>query len=128
MLFGGSLSWRFLHCTGGAAKECASCRRSCETPDQSSHLGTGCELVGRQESAPLYPSDARSKHIRGQIFLKVSISTEGDVQDVVVTSGEPALAPAAAEAVRQWKFKPYLLNGDPAEVETQIHINFVLSP
>jgi len=45
-----------------------------------------------------------------------------------VTSGEPALAPAAAEAVRQWKFKPYLLNGDPAEVETQIHINFVLSP
>ena len=77
---------------------------------------------------PVYPSDARKKHIQGQVALKVSISTEGDVQDVVVMSGEAALAPAAVEAVRQWKFKPYLLNGEPAEVETQIHLNFVLSP
>ena len=76
---------------------------------------------------PVYPSEARKKHIQGQVFLKVSISTEGDVQDVVGASGDSALAPAAVEAVRQWKFKPYLLNGEPAEVETQLHLNFVLS-
>lgn len=71
-----------------------------------------------------YPDAARNAGIQGTVVLKVVTSYSGDVEEVTVVSGDPGLAQAAADTVRQWKYKPYLLEGSPAEMETQVSINF----
>lgn len=76
---------------------------------------------------PEYPKELKKKRIQGPVTLTVVISKEGDVIEVKPTSGPAALAQYAAEAVKQWKFRPYLRNGEPVEVETQVYINFTLS-
>jgi periplasmic protein TonB len=76
---------------------------------------------------PEYPEEARRGRIQGMVLLHVLISKAGDIAKVEVVSGDPALVPAAIEAVKQWKYKPYLLNLNPVEVDTQILINFTLS-
>jgi protein TonB len=55
------------------------------------------------------------------------ISREGAIENLQVLSGHPMLAPAAVDAVRQWRYRPYVLNGEPVEVETQVTVNFVLA-
>src|ERR1700677_2108662 len=77
---------------------------------------------------PTYPPLARQAHIAGTVVLQVEISKTGDIQNLHLISGHPMLAPAAIEAVKQWKYKPYLLNGEPVEVETTVQVNFTLSP
>ncbi|MCU1271506.1 MAG: hypothetical protein JWN74_2800 [Acidobacteriaceae bacterium] len=77
---------------------------------------------------PTYPSDARAARIQGSVVMAVVISKEGNVQDVRVVSGDPSLATAAVDAVKRWKYRPYLLNGSPVEVDTLITVNFTLSP
>src|SRR5207302_5386957 len=67
---------------------------------------------------PPYPSLARQARIQGTVVLQAEISKTGDIQNLRLISGHPMLAPAAIEAVKQWKYKPYLLNGEPVEVET----------
>ena len=59
--------------------------------------------------------------------LQAIISKNGTIQNLQVLSGHPMLVTAAVEAVRQWRYRPYILNGEPVEVETQITVNFVLS-
>ena len=76
---------------------------------------------------PQYPPDAKAQHIQGVVLLQVKIDKEGSVYDVQLISGHPQLAPAAIDAVKQWKYKPYLLNGYPVDVETQITVNFTLA-
>jgi len=76
---------------------------------------------------PHYPEDARVARIQGQVILQALIDKNGDVEKLTLISGHPLLAPAAVEAVKQWKYKPYLLNGQPVKVETQILVNFQLS-
>jgi TonB family protein len=76
--------------------------------------------------APIYPPDAKDQHIQGVVLLKVNIDKEGNAYKVELISGHPLLAPAATEAVKQWKYKPYQLNGRPVEVETQVTVNFTL--
>ncbi|MGO8987045.1 MAG: energy transducer TonB [Terriglobales bacterium] len=76
---------------------------------------------------PQYPDDAKQARIQGQVVLQAEISKTGDILDLALISGHPMLAPAAIEAVKQWKYKPYLLNGEPMNVETQVTVNFVLS-
>lgn len=75
---------------------------------------------------PEYPEDARDARIQGTVILHVNIDKEGNVYNVELISGHPLLAPAAIEAVRQWKYRPYLLNGNAVEVETQVQVNFTL--
>jgi TonB family protein len=75
---------------------------------------------------PQYPADAKDQHIQGAVLLKVNIDKEGNVYKVELISGHPLLTPAAIEAVKQWKYEPYLLNGTPLEVETQVTVNFAL--
>jgi protein TonB len=55
------------------------------------------------------------------------ISREGAIENLQVLSGHPMLVQAAADAVRQWRYRPYVLNGEAVEVETQVTVNFVLS-
>lgn len=76
---------------------------------------------------PDYPADAREARVQGQVILQALIDKNGDVEKLTLVSGHPLLAPAAIEAVKQWKYKPYLLNGQPVKVETQILVNFQLS-
>jgi protein TonB len=76
---------------------------------------------------PAYPPLARQARIQGSVLLQAEISREGTIVNLRLVSGHPMLAPAALEAVKQWRYRPYILNGEPVEVETQITVNFTLS-
>jgi len=76
---------------------------------------------------PTYPPLARQARIQGVVILQAQISKDGNIENLQLISGHPMLAPAAIEAVKQWKYKPYLLNGEPVEVETQVQVNFTLA-
>jgi protein TonB len=76
---------------------------------------------------PNYPPLARQARIQGSVLLQAEISKDGSIQNLRLISGHPMLAPSAIEAVKQWKYKPYILNGEPVEVETQITVNFTLA-
>ncbi len=76
---------------------------------------------------PIYPDTARTARIQGTVVLKARINQAGEVESLSLISGHPLLAPAAMDAVKQWKYRPYLLNGKPVGVETQIQVNFTLS-
>jgi TonB family protein len=75
---------------------------------------------------PVYPPDAKTNHIEGAVVLNAVISTTGTVEKLNVVSGPVELTPSAIDAVRQWKYKPYLLNGMPTEVETTITVSYHL--
>jgi TonB family protein len=91
----------------------------------SSSVSQGLLLTKVQ---PQYPQDAKDQHIQGVVVLKVIVDKEGNVSNIQLISGHPQLAPAALEAVKQWKYRPYLLNGNPVEVDTQVQVNFTLMP
>jgi protein TonB len=76
---------------------------------------------------PIYPPIARQAHVQGTVELRAIISKAGTIEDLVVVRGHPMLVKSALEAVRQWRYRPYLLNNEPFEVETEITVNFVLS-
>lgn len=82
-------------------------------------------LIHRVE--PNYPMVAKAARIQGAVILRALISKEGTIDNLTVVSGPPALIKAALEAVSQWRYRPYLLNGEPFEVETRITVNFVLN-
>ncbi|MBZ5665550.1 MAG: TonB family protein [Acidobacteriia bacterium] len=89
-----------------------------------SNLGEG-SLVHRVQ--PAYPPLARQARVQGTVELRAIISKSGTIENLVVVRGHPMLAGAAVEAVRQWRYRPYLLNNEPVEVETEVVVNFVLS-
>jgi len=76
---------------------------------------------------PPYPPLARQARIQGTVVLHAVISKDGSIENLTLVSGHPMLAPAAIDAVKQWKYKPYLLNGEPVEVDTEVQVNFTLS-
>jgi protein TonB len=75
---------------------------------------------------PRYPTQALQMRIQGPVQLQATISKTGDIENLKVVSGDAVLGRSAVEAVRQWKYKPYYLNGDPVQIETQILVNFKL--
>jgi protein TonB len=76
---------------------------------------------------PAYPAIAKNARIQGSVVLHAIISKQGSIENLRAVSGHPMLVPAAMEAVRQWRYKPYYLNGEPVEVETTVTVNFTLS-
>jgi TonB family protein len=76
--------------------------------------------------APSYPQNALRMHIEGTVELLATISKEGNITHIKVVTGDPQLARAASDAVKQWKYKPYLLNGEPVEIQTGVTVNFKL--
>ena len=76
---------------------------------------------------PEYPKKARKQHITGVVIMQAEITTSGDIADLTVVSGDPLLAESAVKAVKQWKYKPYLLEGKRVQVETTVQVNFTLS-
>ncbi|HLV88588.1 MAG TPA: TonB family protein [Candidatus Sulfotelmatobacter sp.] len=75
---------------------------------------------------PVYPKAALAMRTEGAVELQATISKSGAITGVKVLKGDPQLSRAAVEAVKQWKYKPYLLNGEPVDIQTQITVNFRL--
>ncbi len=82
-------------------------------------------LIHRVE--PTYPPLARQARVQGEVVLTAIINTNGEIENLQLVSGHPMLVPQAIAAVKQWRYKPYLLNGQPVEVETTITVIFSLS-
>ena len=76
---------------------------------------------------PEYPALARSARIQGSVVLQATIGKDGAIQNLHLLSGHPLLTQAAMEAVRQWRYRPCLLNNEPVEVDTTIQVNFTLN-
>jgi len=76
--------------------------------------------------APSYPPTALRLRVEGPVDLLATISKKGDISGVKILSGDRTLARAAVDAVKRWKYKPYLLDGSPVEIQTQITVNFKL--
>lgn len=89
----------------------------------SSGVSTG-NLI--RKVTPQYPAIARTAHISGSVILEAEISKEGDVVNLHVLGGPPLLRQSAIDAVKQWKYRPYLLNGEPVVVDTQVTVIFSL--
>ena len=76
---------------------------------------------------PVYPAIAKTARIQGQVVLQATISKQGTIEGLHAVSGPPMLYQSAIDAVRQWRYKPYILNGEAVEVETTIQVNFTLN-
>lgn len=85
---------------------------------------TGGRLTQRID--PIYPSEARLQRVEGVVVLDALVGEDGNVHAVLVTSGPPLLAKAAAQAVKQWRYQPFQLNGKPVSIHNQIKIQFKL--
>jgi TonB family protein len=77
---------------------------------------------------PPYPADAKAARIQGTVKLGVLVGTDGHISDIVLISGPPSLVQASVEAVRQWVYRPTLLNGEPVEVISVVDVNYTLEP
>jgi TonB family protein len=75
---------------------------------------------------PVYPRAAIQMRIEGSVELMATIAKTGSISEVKALTGDKELARAAIDAVKQWKYKPYLLNGEPVDIQTQITVNFKL--
>jgi protein TonB len=78
------------------------------------------------KTVPQYPAIAKAARIQGTVVLQATISKTGSIENLRVVSGPPMLQQSAMDAVRSWRYKPYLLNGDPVEVETTVNVVFNL--
>ena len=76
---------------------------------------------------PTYPHIAQIAGVQGDVILQAMIDREGRIEQLQAVSGNPMLVPAALDAVGQWRYRPYRLNGEPVEIETQITVRFILS-
>lgn len=76
---------------------------------------------------PVYPLLARNARVEGKVVFKAVISAQGTIQALTLVSGHALLVDAAREAVKQWRYRPTMLNGDPCEVDTVIEVNFTLN-
>ena len=94
-------------------------------PPQKLRVSSGvAEGLKIHDVTPTYPQMARIAHIQGDVLLQATISKSGVIENLHGVQGHPILIQAAMDAVKQWKYKPYILNGEPVEVETTIKVQF----
>jgi TonB family protein len=112
-----------------------SCKRSAkpDNPDKelSSPATNGNPIVTGtllKRVQPQYPAVARAAHVQGAVVLHAIIAEDGTVESLEAVSGPEILRAAAVDAVKQWVYKPYLLNGKPRRVDTTITVNFQFAP
>src|SRR5206468_10196521 len=101
-----------------------------EAPKGPSRITVGGNVQAAnlvKKITPNYPPLAKQARIQGTVKFTAVISKDGTIQNLQLVSGHPLLVPAATEAVKQWVYRPTLLNGEPVEVITQIDVNFTLS-
>ena len=75
---------------------------------------------------PVYPDAARADHVEGRVVMQAVVTKDGAVGHLHVTSGDPILRAAALEAVSAWRYRPYLVNGEPVDVSTTISVDFLV--
>jgi periplasmic protein TonB len=78
----------------------------------------------RHKVDPVYPWDARVNHITGDVLLRATIDRQGNITNLAVVRGDPILIESAIKAVKQWKYRPYILNGEAIEADTTIKIQY----
>jgi protein TonB len=76
---------------------------------------------------PVFPAILRQLHRNGRVELRALIATNGTIQSLEVVSGDPLCVQSALDAVRQWRYKPTLLNGEPVEVDTSITVIYMVN-
>jgi periplasmic protein TonB len=79
------------------------------------------------EVKPIYPQIAKAARVQGSVVIQANISKSGTIENLKVVSGHPMLVQSALDAVKQWRYRPYMLNNEAVEVETQITVNFTLA-
>jgi protein TonB len=79
-----------------------------------------------QKTQPIYPPIAKAARVSGTVVLQAKISKTGQIEDLHVVTGPAMLQQAAIDAVKTWRYRPYLLNNDPVEVETTVNVIFTL--
>lgn len=101
---------------------------SAQIGDKPIRIGANVQQANRIYSvAPLYPPQAKASGIQGTVKLEVLIGKDGHVSQVTVVSGPAELIQSSTDAVKQWVYKPTLLNDTPVEVLTTVDVNFTLS-
>jgi periplasmic protein TonB len=115
--------------SSGSAESSAPLSASSQPSNAAEHVKMSVDTshVLERPVQPSYPVLARQMKVQGAVILQALISSDGTIQDLKVLSGPAILASAAQEAVRQWRFKPYLQNGVPVETEAKITVNFTIS-
>ncbi len=99
-----------------------------QLPPQRIRVGQNVQAANLIEKhMPVYPVEAKQAGIQGVVRLNIVIGEDGRVKNIELISGHPLLAPAAMEAVKQWVYRPTLLNGNPVEVVTTVNVNFTLA-
>jgi protein TonB len=96
-------------------------------PPQTMNISSGV-MAGNllEKVSPQYPAIARTARVQGTVVLQATISKDGTIQNLRVVSGPPLLRQAALDAVLSWRYRPYLLNGEPVAVETTVNVVFNL--
>jgi len=97
-----------------------------QAPKGPVHISTTAMSAPLYRPAPIYPAIARAARVEGTVVLQAVISKAGTIENLRVASGPAMLQQAALDAVKQWRYRPYLLNGQPVEVETTINVVFTL--
>ena len=93
-------------------------------PARSAYRAVSCRVPSSRRPAPVYPPIAKAAHVSGVVVLHAIIGKNGTIQNLTYVSGPEMLKGAAIDAVSKWRYKPYLLNGDPTEVDTTVTVNF----
>ena len=91
------------------------------------HLSPGAAEILSRPVQPNYPLLAKEMKVQGAVVLEALIGRDGNIQDLHVLSGPTILSTAAREAVKQWRFRPYLQSGQAVETEARITVNFTIS-
>jgi protein TonB len=79
-----------------------------------------------QKTTPVYPPIAKAARVSGTVVLAATIAKAGTIENLRVVSGPPMLQQAAIDAVKTWRYRPYLLMNEPVEVETTVNVIFTL--
>jgi len=82
------------------------------------------EKLKIHDETPVYPAEAKRKGLQGNVVMEIVIDTAGKISGAKVIEGNPVFVASAAQAMKQWRYKPYLVNGQPAQIETTVTVRF----
>jgi TonB family protein len=114
----------------GMHANAASGEHSSNSSKASKQITVSSAVMSRNlltKAVPQYPSAAKTAKIQGAVVLSVIIGEDGNVKNIEVLSGPAELQQSSIDAVRQWTYKPYVLNGNPVEVKTTVHVIYSLA-
>ena len=100
-----------------------------DNPPSKPHLRVSSGVANSlkiHDANPQYPREAQEQGIQGDVLLQATIDTKGNLTNLKVVQGDPILVKAAIDAVKKWRYRPYILNGEPVDVDTTIKIQFHL--